>query len=48
MVKVGRYEYKKSTKPSAKLMVVVEKDGKKVAIGMDETGYTDTSGYGVG
>ena len=32
MVKVGRYEYKKSTKPSAKLMVVVEKDGKKRTI----------------
>ena len=29
MVKVGRYDYKKSTNPNKKLMVVVEKDGKK-------------------
>ena len=29
MVRVGRFEYKKSTIPSKKLMVTVEKDGKK-------------------
>lgn len=29
MVRVGRFEYKKSTNPSKKLMVTVEKDGKK-------------------
>ena len=29
MVKVGKYDYQKSTKPDKKLMVVVEKDGKK-------------------
>jgi hypothetical protein len=32
MVKVGRYDYKKSTNPNKKLMVVVEKDGKKKTI----------------
>ena len=30
MVKVGKYNYEKSTNPSKKLMVVVEKDGKKI------------------
>ena len=29
MVKVGKYNYEKSTRPDKKLMVVVEKDGKK-------------------
>jgi len=29
MVKVGRFDYQKSTNPSKKLMTVVEKDGKK-------------------
>ena len=32
MVKVGRYNYEKSTQPDKKLMVVVEKDGKKKTI----------------
>ena len=32
MVKVGKYNYEKSTKPDKKLMVVVEKDGKKRTI----------------
>jgi len=32
MVKVGKYDYKKSTKPEKKLMVTVEKDGKKKTI----------------
>lgn len=32
MVKVGRYDYSKSTNPSKKLMVVVEKGGKKKTI----------------
>ena len=32
MVKVGRYNYEKSTNPNKKLMVVVEKDGKKKTI----------------
>lgn len=32
MVKVGRYNYEKSTNPNKKLMVVVEKDGKKRTI----------------
>lgn len=32
MVKVGRYEYKKSTNPAKKLMVEVTKDGKKRTI----------------
>ena len=32
MVKVGRYNYEKSTNPAKKLMVVVEKDGKKRTI----------------
>tara|TARA_Y100000114_G_C11759158_1_gene328545 strand:+ start:1005 stop:1289 length:285 start_codon:yes stop_codon:yes gene_type:complete len=29
MVKVGRFDYKKSTNPAKKLMVEVSKDGKK-------------------
>tara|TARA_R100000353_G_scaffold157111_2_gene116152 strand:+ start:4929 stop:5222 length:294 start_codon:yes stop_codon:yes gene_type:complete len=32
MVKIGRYNYEKSTNPNKKLMVVVEKDGKKRTI----------------
>tara|TARA_R100000388_G_scaffold94976_2_gene84689 strand:+ start:1148 stop:1441 length:294 start_codon:yes stop_codon:yes gene_type:complete len=32
MVKVGKYDYQKSTNPDKKLMVVVEKDGKKKTI----------------
>ena len=32
MVKVGKYDYQKSTKSGKKLMVVVEKDGKKRTI----------------
>ena len=32
MPKVGRYEYKKSTNPSKKLMVVVKKDGRERTI----------------
>jgi hypothetical protein len=32
MVKVGRFDYQKSTNPDKKLMVVVEKDGKKKTI----------------
>ena len=32
MVKVGRFDYTKSTKPEKKLMVIVEKDGKKRTI----------------
>ena len=32
MVKVGRYDYSKSTNPSKKLMVTVEKGGKKRTI----------------
>jgi|TARA_Y100001963_G_C6678430_1_gene398636 hypothetical protein len=32
MVKVGRYDYKKSTQPGKKLMVVVEHKGKKKTI----------------
>tara|TARA_R110000782_G_scaffold71028_4_gene142600 strand:+ start:1943 stop:2227 length:285 start_codon:yes stop_codon:yes gene_type:complete len=32
MVRVGRFDYTKSTKPEKKLMVIVEKDGKKRTI----------------
>jgi hypothetical protein len=32
MVKVGRYDYKKSTSKGKKLMVVIEKGGKKKTI----------------
>ena len=32
MVKVGKYNYEKSTRPNKKLMVVVEKDGKKKTV----------------
>ncbi len=32
MVKVGKYDYQKSTKPDKKLMVVIEKDGKKKTV----------------
>jgi len=32
MVKVGRYNYSKSTNPAKKLMVIIEKDGKKRTI----------------
>lgn len=32
MVKVGKYNYEKSTRPDKKLMVVVEKDGKKKTV----------------
>ena len=32
MVKIGRYNYEKSTNPNKKLMVIVEKDGKKRTI----------------
>ena len=32
MVKVGSYDYKKSTRPGKKLMVVVEKGGKKKTV----------------
>lgn len=32
MVRIGRYNYEKSTNPNKKLMVVVEKDGKKRTI----------------
>ena len=32
MVRVGRFDYTKSTKPDKKLMVIVEKDGKKRTI----------------
>lgn len=32
MVKVGSYDYKKSTRPDKKLMVEVTKDGKKKTI----------------
>ena len=32
MVRVGRYNYEKSSNPNKKLMVIVEKDGKKRTI----------------
>ena len=32
MVRVGRFDYSKSTKPEKKLMVIVEKNGKKRTI----------------
>lgn len=32
MVKVGKFNYEKSTRPDKKLMVVVEKDGKKKTV----------------
>jgi hypothetical protein len=32
MVKVGRFDYQKSTRPDKKLMVVVEKGGKKKTV----------------
>ena len=32
MVKIGQFDYTKSTKPEKKLMVIVEKDGKKRTI----------------
>ena len=32
MVKVGKYNYEKSTRPNKKLMVVIEKDGKKKTV----------------
>ena len=47
MVKVGRYDYKKSTNPNKKLMVVVEKDGKKRTINFgarDMGHYLDRTG----
>jgi len=39
MVKVGKYDYKKSTRPGKKLMVEVNKDGKKKTIHFGATSY---------